>query len=242
MKYSIIIPTLNEEKLIDSVLKQFEKFKELSKEQTEIIISDGGSSDKTIEICKKYTDFILIKKTEEIENIPIGRNRGGFAANGDILIFINADVFVEDIEVMIKELNYFIESPQYCAMTGKVKVFKNEEVLKDKLFHNFFNFYFRLLNKFGIGMGRGECQIVKRDSFYKINGYNPEMFAGEDMDLYKRLTETGKIYFSDKLVFRESPRRYRKQGYIKTMFRWTMNGISALQGKKSFSKQWEEVR
>jgi len=242
MLFSFIIPTLNEDKLIESVLQQFTEFKKLCNNDCEIIISDGGSKDKTIEIAKKYADLILKKDNELKENIAIGRNRGGFKANGEILIFINADVYIDNMRVFYGELLKFINDDRLVAMTGNVKVFKEEEMIRDKVFHFIFNNYFRLLNSIGFGMGRGECQIVKKQKFYKVNGYNPSMNAGEDMDLYGNLKQIGDIYFSKKLLFYESPRRYRKQGYIKTVIRWILNAIVPFFSKKSFSNEWEEVR
>lgn len=242
MLFSFIIPTLNEDKLIESVLQQFSEFKILCNNDCEIIISDGGSKDKTIQIAKQYADVILVKDKNDKENIAIGRNRGGFQAKGEILIFINADVYIENMKVFYDELINFINDKKLVAMTGNVKVFKEEEKIRDKVFHFIFNNYFRLLNQIGFGMGRGECQVVKKQAFYKVNGYNPAMNAGEDMDLYGNLKKIGDIYFSRKLLFFESPRRYRKQGYIKTVVRWILNAIVPFFSKKSFSNEWEEVR
>ena len=53
---SFIIPTLNEEKTIEKTLKNLSEYFG----EKEIIVSDGRSSDKTIEIAKKYTDKVII--------------------------------------------------------------------------------------------------------------------------------------------------------------------------------------
>ena len=54
-KISIIIPTLNEEKLITQTLKQFDC--DIKKNfGLEVIVSDGGSTDSTLEIARNYAD------------------------------------------------------------------------------------------------------------------------------------------------------------------------------------------
>ena len=54
-KISIIIPTLNEEKLIDQVLSQFDN-KIKNKFNLEIIVSDGGSKDNTVSLINGSAD------------------------------------------------------------------------------------------------------------------------------------------------------------------------------------------
>jgi len=58
MNFSICIPTLNEEKylplLLNCLLNQDYK-------NFEVIISDGGSTDKTIEVAKKYQNYLDLK-------------------------------------------------------------------------------------------------------------------------------------------------------------------------------------
>ena len=60
MKYSIIIPTLNEEKALPKLLEQLSDKKYKNKYSYEIIISDGGSTDNTLTIADQYTDKIII--------------------------------------------------------------------------------------------------------------------------------------------------------------------------------------
>lgn len=83
---SIIIPTLNEEKHLAKLLKSIEKqdFKNY-----EVIISDAGSKDKTLEIAKKYKCKI-VKGGSPAQ----GRNNGAKIAKGERLLFLDADVIL----------------------------------------------------------------------------------------------------------------------------------------------------
>ena len=85
---SIIIPTLNEEeylpRLLDSIKKQ--RFTDY-----EIIISDAGSSDKTLPIAQMHGCRIAEG------GLPAkGRNNGAKIAKGDILFFLDADTILPD--------------------------------------------------------------------------------------------------------------------------------------------------
>jgi GT2 family glycosyltransferase len=127
-------------------------------------------------------------------------------------------------------------------MTCSVKVFPWEQKLSDQIFHCVYNNYFHILNKIGIGMGRGECQIIRKDIFENINGYNEDLAAGEDFDLFRRIKKTGNILFAKKIHVYESPRRYRKFGYKTVTFAWMKNGFSVILKNKSVNKEWEQVR
>lgn len=238
---SIIIPTLNEEKLICQTLKQFDSNIK-KKFGLEIIVSDGGSSDSTLEIAKNYADKIVEHNSKNRQNIACGRNRGASVSNGDVLIFLNADTMIDDVESFFNFITDEIAKDSIAAIACPVKVFKDEESNKDKVFHFLYNNYVRFLNKYIMGMGRGECHILNKNSFITLGGYNENLSAGEDFELYKRLRKQGKIIFLKKLVIYESPRRYRKFGYKKVFWDWARNSISITLFGKSISKNWEAVR
>ena len=82
LKVSIIIPTFNEESCLGHTLEHIQQLSPY-----EVIISDGGSNDKTFEIAKNFT--------EKLVTGPIGRalqmNAGARIATGDIFLFLHAD-------------------------------------------------------------------------------------------------------------------------------------------------------
>jgi glycosyltransferase involved in cell wall biosynthesis len=238
---SVIIPTLNEEKLIVQTARQFTPLLK-EKYKIELIISDGGSIDRTLDLCKQFADIIASAQPGEKQNIPQGRNAGAKLANGKLLCFFNADTLINDIDTFFKVTVSAFNDPEVLAATCRIRVFPEEEILMDRLFHSFYNSYVRSLNALGMGMGRGECHIVRQDVFNSANGYNENLSAGEDYDLFRRIRKLGKIKFMKKLVVYESPRRYRKFGYRKVIGDWTKNSLSVLFKNKSSSKVWEAVR
>jgi len=238
---SVIIPTLNEEKLIARVLRQFDEDIR-TRFEIELIVSDGGSSDRTLDIAQRYVDKIVNHTGDRKQNIAEGRNKGAEISKGDVLVFFNADTELDNPKLFFEKIKIFGNNNTYSGLTCNIEVFKNEEKISDKLFHSFYNKYVKILNGIGLGMGRGECHVIKREYFYKAGKYNEKMFAGEDFDLFKRLRKLGKIKVESGLTVRESPRRYRKFGYFKVIFHWLKNSIWILIFKRSSSNDWEPVR
>lgn len=242
---SVIVPAYQEEKIILNTIKIFtDEFKE--KFQIELIVSDGGSNDKTIEIAKLYADKIVKHEKTVRQTISEGRNRGALAAEGSVLVFLNADSMPADPDSFFEFITAWAVGEKYKknydALACYVTAMPGEVILKDRIFYTVHNYYVRLLNAVGIGMGRGECQIVKKDVFKSVGGYNDKIIAGEDFDLYRRISKVGKIGFEKNLVVCESPRRFRKYGYLKTIFYWLLNSLSVMYLGKSVSKEWEAVR
>ena len=88
---SIIVPVLNEENKISKVIESLNKFKQSEKEFFyEIIVVDGGSTDKTKKIIEKYKDikFYCLQNVKRGDAYRYGINK----ARGDILVFYPSDM------------------------------------------------------------------------------------------------------------------------------------------------------
>lgn len=238
---SIIIPTLEEEKILPRMLKQFSpEIRQANR--IELIVSDGGSNDRTLQIASEHNARIVLKKEGERENISIGRNRGAKEARGDILIFLNADVIFEDVGRFFETVDATFLDERIIGATCNVNIYPEEQRLRDWMFHNFFNAYFWLLNLAGLGMGRGECHIIRRPVFEKIGGYDPRLAAGEDFDLFMRLKRFGKVRYLLSLTVFESPRRFRRYGYLWISLLWFLNAVSVLIFRRSVADHWKPIR
>jgi glycosyltransferase involved in cell wall biosynthesis len=242
---SVIVPVFNEQILLRSIIDYFTmEFK--SRYQLELIISDGGSTDKTVEIAKLFADKVAIHSEARKQTIAEGRNKGAELAAGKILVFINGDTIPKEPESFFSYV-YFLATDEnrldrLTALACTVKAEPKEMMFKDKLFYLIHNNYVQFLNLMGLGMGRGECQIINSNRFREVNGYNEKLIAGEDFDLFRRLAQKGKIIFVKELVVYESLRRFRKYGYIKVIWYWTINSLSVMVRGKSISKEWDAVR
>jgi glycosyltransferase involved in cell wall biosynthesis len=244
-RISVIVPALNEERLIESTLKAFPPDLR-TRLGIELIVSDGGSTDRTVELARRSADVVVRHTEPRRQTIAEGRNCGAAKARGDLLVFINADTiprnrtkFIERLAAIAAE---FSKPGGFAAYACPVEIAPAERRFSDRLFHTFFNNYVRVLNAVGLGMGRGECQVVRRDAFQAVGGYQNHMAAGEDFDLYTRLAHHGKIGYAAELCVYESPRRFRRFGYLRVLLEWSMNGLAVMILRRSISKEWEQVR
>jgi len=149
---------------------------------------------------------------------------------------------VEGIDRFITTMLEAVRPPNVVAATCPVYVYPEEETVLDGLYHRLHNLHVWFLNLLGLGTGRGECHVVKREEFSLVGGYNEQLAAGEDFDLFMKLARRGKIKFVRSLKVYESPRRYRKLGYLLVTLFWLLNALSIMFFRKSFSKEWEPVR
>lgn len=243
-RISVVIPVLQEEKIVENTLAVFTP--ELRQQYAiELIVSDGGSTDGTLAIAERYADAIVRHTGAHRQTIAEGRNCGAAVATGDVLMFLNGDTVPAHPDTFFRTLHAWATKPEderEIALACPVHIPPAERIAADTAFHVFYNAYVRLLNLCGIGMGRGECQIVQAQAFRACGGYNPTIAAGEDFDLFRRLARTGAIRsYSDMLVY-ESPRRFRKYGYSRVLWNWTLNALSVMVRKKAVSEEWEAVR
>jgi glycosyltransferase involved in cell wall biosynthesis len=238
---SLIIPTYQEEKLLPSFLEQFDR-ELLARRNVEVIISDGGSTDDTVRIAEKWGAMVVQHTEQRRQTIAEGRNLGASVAKGDVLVFLNADVRVSNTDHFFQTVHRCLKADGVSGATAEVQVFPEEELLSDRVFHLWHNAYVRFLNAIGEGMGRGECQALTREMFESIGGYNPAMVAGEDYDLFRRVRKCGRIVMMPGVVIYESPRRFRKYGYMHIVWGWTRNALAVIFRNASSSEEWEAVR
>ncbi len=126
-KISIITPSYNQGKFIEktilSILNQDYK-------NFEYIIMDGGSTDKTLEILKKYDDKI-IWKSEKDNGQSNAINKGLKMATGDIMAYLNSDDTYEP-NTFKKVAEFFQNNPDKKWVYGKCKIIneKDQEIRK----------------------------------------------------------------------------------------------------------------
>lgn len=132
-RLSIVITTYNNESKITATL-------EAAKWADEIIIVDGHSTDKTVEICKKYTDKVYLQPNHP--NWNINKNFGFDKAEGNWILNLDSDEIItsglkdEILQILTSEsgLAYFC-IPRREHFFGKwIKSIWGPESLQIKLF------------------------------------------------------------------------------------------------------------
>lgn len=237
---SIIFPTLNEEKMIARVVGAFSSMKI----PHEIIISDGGSKDRTVEIAQSLGAKAFVHDGSYRQTIAEGRNVGGFRAEGNILVFLDADVVVDDPDHFFSEvISYFEKHPETVAVSPGLRVLPEYATFADKMVMHGVNVSYKAMtNILHMPSAPGECQIMRKSAFDKIGGYNAKLVACEDLDIFKRLGEIGKIRFLGHIHVYHTCRRAHKMGWPKLLFTWFINAVSFSFRGTVISKEWKPVR
>lgn len=195
LKYSIIIPTLNEEYFITKNLELLSKFND----DVEIIISDGGSADSTFELCKNKN----VKFVRSSQGRGIQLNNGAKEANGEILIFLHADTF-------LPENAFDLIDATFAVKENKIARFKLGFDFKNNLLD-----YYKSFSRFNSRFTQfGDSAImVRTDFFNSLNGFSDrETF--EDVDFFIRASEQANIVLMEASVS-SSARRFISDGVIK---------------------------
>ncbi|MBC7766925.1 glycosyltransferase [Arenimonas sp.] len=237
---SFIIPTLNEEKVIEKILSCIETYSG----PKEIIISDGKSTDTTLEIVKRYTDKIVIHSKPTRQTIGEARNAGAKIAIGDFLVFLDADTYIQNPNIFFGELEkIFSENKNMVGATVSIKVLKDLETFGDMMVFSCLGYFnFILNNIIGSAGAAGEFQMIKKEAFQKIGGFNEQIVASEDYELFRRLHTVGRTRFVSKLTVYHTGRRAHTIGWPKLLCTWMMNDLAVRFTKRSITKEWTEVR
>lgn len=190
MKLSVIIPALNEEANIERCIDSVKKLN-----PAEILVVDGGSSDRTKEIA--LSKGVIVIQSEKGRGTQM--NRGASHAKGDILLFLHADSVFEDH--ITKEL---LDLKDYVA--GFFRLRFDDRSLSVRLVEIFANLRSRLLH---LPYG-DQALFIKKETFQRIGGFRDYPFL-EDLDLVLRLRRIGRLKGISKDVIASS--RRLKKGY-----------------------------
>jgi glycosyltransferase involved in cell wall biosynthesis len=222
---SIVVTTFNEEKYIEKCLRSL---RNQSYPCKEIIVVDSESTDRTVEIAKKYADKVVVKRC----SIPEGRNIGAKESRGNLLLFVDADVILAPnwIDAAIPHLG----DNRVVAVYGDL--FPAESGVKNKLVYSVFgftNFFSRAFAGKTLYAELGTAVMVKKHALERI-GYFSEGVCLDDIDCSLRLNRIGKIKFVKQACGYVSTRRFQKTGYLKLSLIWLVSGNAYLLFRKPF--------
>jgi glycosyltransferase involved in cell wall biosynthesis len=135
-RISVITPSYNQghfiEQTIRSVLDQ-------GYADLEYIVMDGGSTDCTLEILRKYEGRLRwISEKDRGQSHAI--NKGMALATGDVRAFLNSDDCYEPGALM-KVGRFFAEHPQAAWLTGRCRIMDQEGQEIRKLITGYKNFW-----------------------------------------------------------------------------------------------------
>lgn len=200
---SIIIPTLNEEKYLPRLLESIRK---QSYKDYEVIVSDAFSKDRTREIARSFGCKIVDG------GLPgKARNNGARVSKGNLLLFLDADVFMDNKD-FLKLLLYKHKKKRFVMASGFILP-DNKDFLDQLLMFlgNVFNFLFQKIYH-GV---QGPYMFVEKEYYDKVNGFDEKIILGEDVDFSYRVSKIGKLSFLIRPSLKISMRRFHQEGRLK---------------------------
>jgi len=227
---SVIVPTLNEEKYAEKCL--FSLSNQNFDNNYEIIVVDGHSKDKTVEITKKYADKILKCKKR---NVAAQRNFGAKQAKGDILAFIDSDTVASPN--WLRSISNVFEDNHVVAATGPIYPLENTKI---RFLYQIMNELQSFLIKIDRPMFAGASCAFRKDNFDEISGFNEKLHTCEDHDISLRIRKRGKIKFAKSMIVFTSNRRFDSKQKIHTQTGYYVNNTINYFLKKP--KKYIEIR
>lgn len=196
---SIIIPTFNE---ADQITTTIGKLNHISRgEDFELIVSDGGSTDNTIELAKQAGAIVLRSSRK---GRAAQMNAGAALAKGELLYFLHADTIPpESFFVDIKEA----VAKGYPAGCFLLSFDHPQWFLKA-------NCWFTQFDIDAIRFG-DQSLFVTKTAFDEAGGFSEEHIVMEDQELVKRLRKNIRFKVIKKPVI-TSARKYLQNGIYKT--------------------------
>lgn len=234
MKFSIVIPAYNEEKYLSATLEKINLPLDGVQNEFEVIVVDNASEDKTAEIAETFGARVV---DETIHNISRVRNTGARSANGDVLIFIDADTLVPNgLFQRIAE----IMQDEKCFGGAVAVAYDGFQRKWIKYYLRGWIFWGNVLN-----MRHGAAQFCRQSVFIDLQGYDENIYMGEDVDFYWRLSKFAKrrggyMHFIKDIKVITSARRFDKMGLLKTLLLTHPLIILPNWKRKSIWKDWYE--
>jgi glycosyltransferase involved in cell wall biosynthesis len=166
---SIIVPTLNSSKTLAMCLQSI---RQQTYKQIEVLIVDGGSSDNTIEIAKKYEAKV---KKASIRNRSVQRNMGAEHSKGEFLFYVDSDEVLHPniVEECVKQMvEKKLDGVFVTTIDTGSSYFGKSRSLGDVI-HIKFDSKIRIPNS--------ALRFCSKRLFTDLNGYDDKLVIGEDV-------------------------------------------------------------
>jgi len=215
---SVIVPTLNEERHIGSLLSDVAA---QTRRPDEVLVVDAGSTDGTASVVRRFPFARLL---EGEPPVACGRNLGGLSARGQALIFLDADIRLPEtfFEVFLEQFEgrgLEVACPLYVPYRSTPTV---------EGFHKLLNALFKV-SQGVLPSGAGHCIAVRGEVFRGSCGFDPSL-KFDDIELIRRLSRGRRFGIVEERVF-VSDRRYREKGTLRMILTYSLMALFFALGK-----------
>lgn len=199
--FDIIIPVFNEEK----ILSEWRDYYSQLRQKAKIIFVDGGSTDQTANIAKKYGEVLSSKRGRSFQ-----MNMGFANSQANDLLFLHVDTIVSD--EAWQAMNDCMQNG-VCGGCFTMKI--DDRGFLFRIFENVVNFRAR-----NFGVIDGDLGIfVKRHVFEELGKFAPIPIM-EDILFSRKLRRAGNTIMLKQPIL-VSSRKWHHEGFGKTFLRYT---------------------
>lgn len=184
MKISVVLPAFNEEKLLPRTLEALQSARVAFTRRgwaSEVIVCDNNSTDRTAALARQAGATVVF---EPVNQIGRARNTGAAAATGDWILFLDADSV--PTEGLLDEAAERVSRGDVLYLGACVRL-DGDVGLVGGLFLRGWN----LLSRTCRWMA-GSFVMVEAAAFREVGGFSHALFAGEELDLSRRLKEVAR--------------------------------------------------
>lgn len=221
--FSIIIPCLNEEKVIPLLLGDIKKqpFKDY-----EVIVVDGDSTDKTQEIISRDASVLLV--ITKTRNVAFQRNLGAKQAKGKYLVFFDADSRIKPDFLVGLAYRLVLAKPEMYTCWAEVSPTDKD----NKIIASLINMSLELSKFMDSPTAMGTMMGFKTSAFRLLKGFDPKITFGEDTEIIKRghkLDNNFEIFKDPRYIY--SLRRFKAEGTLTMLRKYAKLNSKTLLGK-----------
>lgn len=227
--FTIVIPACNEEKYLDATLQKIARL-HYDPDRYEIIVVENGSDDRTLEIAESWEE--KLPNLTVIQSSPRGvsraKNTGLDRSNpaSQYTVFLDADTQVEStfLETLNTWINRHHDGNFVVGTTAVLPA--DSDRFSDRAWFALLNLGHRLSKtSFSI-------QIARTDIARDVR-FDESLHYSEDLLFIKEMLVFGEFFYLDTDTVRTSTRRFRKEGYLKTLLLWSVQALTPYRMKKN---------
>jgi len=188
VKVSIVVPAFNEERLLGATLHSIRTAAKAFTEagwHWEVIVCDNNSNDRTSDIARHAAATVVF---EPLNQIARARNTGAAHAGGEWLIFVDADC--HPTPELFAEVAQAIRMGRCLAGGSTVSLDSTRESSRPLV--RFLIWMWNALSRIN-KWAAGSFIFCDASAFREVGGFNQTLYAGEEIDLFRRLKRLARL-------------------------------------------------